>query len=277
MLIMSILVIPNISAQTHEFSAYLGGGLSTLRYKPSLGDRSGRMGADFGVGYTNLRSIERVTGTETIYRQQWGIHTGIGLSWYNAKANLNNVTAVTPDKRDSEGDRFDLHTKLSGYNEKQNTLYLNIPAMALFQIDRYYAMGGFKFGIPLNRKYKSKDATLTNEAWYIDLENWAKNQTFAGYGTFGPKKFDGQLDLGVMVMLALEAGATWRVSSKLTLYTGVYFDYGLNNVAKGKQKDFINYDARNARDFTTNSVVSSFTDKVHMMAFGVKARIAMVK
>ena len=280
MFIFGIMVkTPVILAQSHEFSVYAGSGLSTLSYQPTLGNRSGGMGADFGVGYTYFKYIEKVTGTGRLYRQQWGIHTGLGLGFYNAGTKLNNVDAVTENLDDGEQtfSNFVLTTTLSGYDEKQKTMYLNIPAMALFQLDRYYVLGGFKFGFPINRKYQYQDATLTNIAYYPDLKNWITDRKDRGIGEFKGESFTNNLDLGVVVMLALEGGATWRIHSNLTLYTGVYFDYGLNNLAKGGKKDFINYDLQKPADFTTNSVLSSFTDKVKITAVGIKLRIAMVK
>ena len=270
-------------AQSHEFSIYGGSGWSPLRYQLSLGDRSGGMGGDFGVGYTWFLVKEKVTDTEYVFHERWGMHTGIGLGLYNAKAKLNNVETIRKDLRDDEGDRFDLYTTIAGYSETQKTMFLNIPVMALFQINQFYVMGGVKAGIPLRGKYSSKDATLTNVGDYIDYDNKLETQTFAGYGSFRGKNSEGDLKLGVFVMLALEAGMNWRISDKLLLYAGAYFDYGLNNAFKGKRMSFVNYNSGNPENFTTNSVLSSytddgklstFTDKVNMMSVGIKLRLA---
>ena len=283
--ILKISAISVIFAQSHEYSAYLGSGLSTLRYKPSDGNRSGRMGVDFGFGYSYVFHSEWVTGTGNVYRQDWGIHTGIGLGLYNAMTKLNDVKTVTNlNDGESRFSDFELHTTLSDYNEKQNTMYLTIPAMGLFQLDRYYAMGGFKFGIPLNRKYKYQDATLTNIAYYPELENSITDKKDRGIGVFEGENFKNKLDVGVVVMFSLEGGVTWEINPDFTLYTGIYFDYGLNNIVKGDRKGFGNYNPNNREDYTTNSVLSSytdnrtlttFTDKVNIMAIGIKVRLAM--
>jgi len=277
-----------VSAQAiHEYSVYGGGGLSTLRYQLSQGDRSGGVGGDFGVGYTYFISKERVTGTGKIFNEFWGIHTGLGFGFYNAKAKLNNVETITKGLKDSEAvfNQFDLHSTLSGYKETQKAVCLNIPAMAIFQINQIYAMGGFKFGIPLGGKYKSKDATFTNKAWYPELENWLEEQEFAGYGV-SRRNSDGKLKRGVTVDFALESGWKWYINKNFSVYTGLYFDCGLNNVSKNSKKSFVNYTSANAGNFTTNSVLSSyrdnkeqsvFTDKVKMMAVGVKVRLAYCK
>jgi len=273
-----------LSAQAeHEFSVYAGGGLSSLRYQLSEGSGSNGGGGDFGVGYTFSLSRNRAVETGTISHEYWGIYTGLGVGVYNAKAKLNDVKTVTANLRNSYDARFNLETKLTNYNETQSVMFLTIPVMAHFQMAPFYVMGGIKAGIPLSGKYKSKDATLTNEAYFPDFDNYMKTQTFLGYGSFKGKDFDGELDLGLSMMLALETGMSWRLNGNLSLYSGLYFDYGLNNIAKSDGKKFINYVVSDAENFTTNSVLHSyvndrqsttFTDKVNTMALGIKVRLA---
>ena len=263
-----------LSAQViHEFSVFSGGGLSALRYKLPHGDVSGKFGGEFGVGYY-------IGGTKI------GVHTGIGLGFYGAETKLNNTETVTSDLRDSEDDRFDLHTNISGYNETAKTMFLNIPVAAQFQTGLFYAMGGIKLGIPLNCKYESSVAALINEAYYPAWENWATTQTFAGYGAFRDKNYNGNFDLALNAALTLEAGINMSVGDNIVLYGGAYFDYGLSNVAKGDRLKFINYSANDAENFTVNSALSSysndsnsttFTDKVKVMAVGIKLRAAFRK
>jgi len=275
-----------VSAQQaeHEFSAYLGSGLSTLNYQLAMGSRNAGVGGNLGVGYTYFRGKERVTGTGKIVREDWGLHTGLEFGLYNAKSKIINEKTLTKGLYDIDRDIFDLHTTLDNYREKQNMLLLSIPMMAQFTLDRYYVLGGFKLGIPIMSKYKSKDATLTNWAHYVEVDgeefdNWAKTQNFAGYGTFNGLKSDGRMKFGASAMLSFEAGAKWRLRRKLSLYSGVYFDYGLNNFAKKNQNNFVNpFNYRGGEtSFTTNSVLSVYTEKIKVMAVGVKVRMAMTR
>ena len=107
-------------APTHEFSAYAGLGLSSLRYQMTQGDRSGGFGGDFGVGYTWYRTNVRVTGTGKVFNERWGIFTGLGLGLYGAKTKLNDEKKETKDLVDSERDKFDLTTTLTGYRKLKN-------------------------------------------------------------------------------------------------------------------------------------------------------------
>ncbi|MCL2291358.1 MAG: hypothetical protein FWC34_11765 [Bacteroidetes bacterium] len=257
-----------VSAQaTHEFSIQGGGGLSTLNYKLSEGKHSLGFGGDFGLGYT------------CIFKEKWGIHIGAGLGLYNAKVKLDDIEAITPNLTDSEGDCFNMHTMLINYNEAQKTMFLNIPIMIQFQTkgkQKIYAKAGGKVGIPLNCKYSVSDATLTNVAYYPDYNNWMAMPEFAGFGTFTNQKSDGELKLGIAAMLALEAGVKWKLGENLVLYTGVYFDYGLNNILKNNDQHFVNYENSYPAEFTTNSALSSFTGNVNLMAMGIKLRLALI-
>jgi len=292
LVIITFLKISAVSAQfIHEVSVDAGIGSSTLLYKLSQGVRSGGFGGDFGLGYTIFSARERVTGTGKVFRELWGIHTGLGIGLYNASADLNKISTVA--KGLDDGDiyvidpkykKFDLHTTLNSYTEIQKTVFLNIPVMALFQIEQIYVMGGLKFGIPVSGKYSSKNATLTNTGYYTELDNSAKDQEFAGYGTFKGKDFEGNLKRNAAVILAFEAGYKWFIADNLSVYTGLYFDCGLNNVIKSSPEKFINYNNQKPKDFTTNSVLSSytdsgksitFTDKTKIMAVGIKLRFAM--
>ena len=259
----------------HEFSAYGGMGLSTLNYKLSLGARNGGAGGIFGAGYTYFRGRERVSGTGRVVREDWGIHTGLELGLYNAKSKITGEI-VSKGRTDSEGDLFDLHTRLFGYRETQTMMLLNIPMMAQFTMDRYYVLGGFKLGVPLMGRFKSKDAALKNEAYYEKYENWFKEELFSeGFGSYTINN-KGKMKYGATAMLSMEAGVKWILRRKLSLYSGLYFDYGLNNIAKNSQKIFVNYNPDNPSGFTPNSVLSVYTEKVKVMAVGVKVRMAMI-
>ena len=260
-----------ISAQNfeHEFSVYGSTGLSTINYKLSSSDKRGGFGGDFGLGYTFLIENE----------YQWGFHTGMGVGFYNATTNVDGKTFVTPGLIDNDTHLdmkyriFDLHTTLSDYKEKHTIISLNIPIMAKFSVDRYYAFGGFKFGFPLGGKFQTKGTTLTNAAHYTEIDNWARVQTLSGYGTYKDRNSNGKMKFDASTLLSLEGGVKFRLSKVLLLYTGVYFDYGLNNILPSENY-FINYYTEAPADFSTNSVISVDAKNVKPMAIGVKVRLA---
>jgi len=260
----------------HEYSIYGSTGLSTINYQLSSGDRSGGFGGDFGLGYTIFFNTTTQTGN------QLGFHTGIGLGIYNATANVNGKTFVTPGLVDNDTHldmkyrKFDLHTTLSDYKEKQTITSLNIPIMVLLYVDRYYAMGGFKFGIPVRSKFRTEGATLTNAAHYTEIDNWARAQSLSGYGPFNNRETNGTMKFGVSSLLSLEGGFKFPLGNGLLLYTGVCFDYGLNNVTPSDEY-FINYVTNDPADFSSDSILAVDAEKIKPMAVGVKVRLTLGK
>jgi len=258
-----------VSAQVvHEFSINGGVGLSALNYKLSAGKKNLGFGGDCGLGYSYF------------FKEQWGFGTGVDFGFYNAKAKLDNVQVITSGLQDSENDRFDMYSTLKNYTEKQKAIFLNIPLMLQFQtkgIQKFYANAGVKIGFPLSSKFRVSDAEITNKGYYPDYDNWLEMPAFACFGTFSDYNSTGKLKLGLTAMLTLEVGGKWKLSEKVTLYTGIYFDYGLNNSLKDKDQPFVNYSNSHPAEFTTNSALPSLTDKINPMAVGLKLRLALVK
>jgi len=251
------------STQTvNEFSFNGGGSLSTFDFKASNLSLSG----EFGVGYTNFIS-EKV-----------GIHIGANLALYNSNSTFDGVKIISKNLIDDEGDHFDMHTTLDRYEETHKATFLSIPLMALFETGRtnkFYFMGGVKMGIPLNVEYKAFGGAITNKAYYPDYDNWLTEQKFAGYGSFEDISSQGELDYTVSVALALETGVKLSVGSKFVLYTGVYFDYGLNDIAQNKGKSFVNYNNSEPSEFTVNSATIYSTNRTNVMAVGIKLRVGI--
>jgi len=260
------------SGRTDEVSIHVSGGYSPLLYTLSKGNSSGGFGGDFGAGYTYFfPSVEKISESGTIKRMQWGIFGGLGLGIYTASAKLDGETAITENLEDSEGDLFEMRSTFSGYQENQRATFLNIPVMAMYQFDMFYFLGGFKMAIPLKGSFRTNDASVNHVGWYEEYRNSATSQTIEGFGEFPIRSSKGNnLDLGFTMMLSLEAFMKYKIDSNLSLYYGIYFDYGLNNSLKGG--NFVDYDRENS---TTNSVLNSLAPKANIMAVGVKVRLAM--
>lgn len=262
----------------HEVSVWGAGGLSTLKVDTKADTKNG-IGGSFGVGYNYFIT------------DQWSIGSGLELSFYNSKATINSISDRY-NSNDGEYD-FEFRTTVSDYEEKQNTMYLNIPLIAQFQMpvmgeNQFYASGGFKFGIPVSKKYKVASATMKNSGYYPiwnDKEELILDtQEFMGFGTFKRDNVKGDLDLKVACFVSLEAGMKWKIGETTALYTGAYFDYGLNDINKDANKRLVEYNKVNPEEFVNNSVLSSqytvngktekITDKVIPMAIGLKVRFA---
>ena len=283
----------SLSAQEiqYEYSVWSGGGLGALKYNvPSeIGERSGKFGGDFGVGYTFFMLSDRVVESGKLYHLRWGIHTGIGFSFFSARTTIdNNTTFVeTSGIKDSEGDDIVLRTTIFGFEETQRTVMLTIPVMGTYHFDRYYANAGFKFGIPVGGNYESSFSSptqqITNRAYYPRLNNELVGPPFTGLGQQTPGNTDKtDMDFGVSMMFALEAGSKWEINKNLTLYYGIFLDIGLNDISRfdDATPEFIQYNANpttHMATVSTNSVLSSLKEKTKTMAFGVKVRLGYIR
>lgn len=264
----------------HEVSVYAGGGLSTLSYEPVLGEKTNGAGGNVGIGYTYF------------FAENFGINTGIEFSLYNAKIKregFNNVLRGLVDT--SDGEKYDFYSSIKNYEEKQTAMYVNIPLMLQFQYgekNKFYASTGIKIGIPIKGEYKSSASEIINKGYFYDTENWAENQEFMGFGTYTNYSNDEDIDFRIACIYSAEAGMKWGLSKKIALYTGVYIDYGLNDIVKGGHgKDFTkliettdgiktlnNSFLNSSIGYSTNTFHQELTDKVVPMTLGLKLRLS---
>lgn len=241
-------------AQTkREISVWGGGGLSTFDYSIENGNRKNGMGGLFGIGYNYFLT------------ESWSIGSGLEISFSKAKMSQKSF-ADAHNSNDGEYD-FVYRTSVENYREKQKATYLNIPLTAQFQLDitkehKYYVSGGFKIGIPLSSKFKITEGTFKNSGYYPQWSNQngreliMDTQEFMGFGTYDQKNKEGDLNFKVAVMATLETGIKWKAGDNSSLYTGIYIDYGLNDIKK-TDKHIAEYNQNNPQDFVNNSALAS--------------------
>ena len=281
-------------ARQHEFSVHGAGGSGGLNYDLSeislVGSQRGGFGSNFGASYRYF------------FHPKLGFVTGMELALYRAKSEMNETFSHSYVAFDGDSD-FDFHTSLSDYEERQRVTMLQIPLMLQFQtgIDadarRFYAAAGTKIGIPLKARYDNK-ATLVNACYYAYEDYWYRTDRFRGFGTFADEKDEGDLDFKTAVFASVELGVKWKLNGCMSLYTGAYLDYGLNNIIKSgnnaARRHIVEYNAADPTNFTINSIVNSkyslpaagnerydihqpFTDRMVPTTVGVMVRLAFGK
>ncbi len=264
----------------NELSVWASGGLSVLNYQPAFGSRDNHFGGTLGIGYTRC------------FSEHWGVLLGAELALYKSGFSQNklhdNYDATDSDPYAPQ--KINFRYRVDNYEENHQLWNLNIPLMMQYQTKeqgnyRFFAAAGFKLGIPLSGKYESKNATIDSKGYYYDWNQTLNEPASLGYGVFGNQSAKGKLDAGLSCIASLEAGIKWELPAGINLYTGLYADYGLNDVIKGKHNGkFVVYDSYDNEDFTViNSVLASqyttarktvsFTDKVSPLSFGVKLRL----
>jgi outer membrane protein OmpA-like peptidoglycan-associated protein len=235
----------------HEFSLSVGGGLSTLMYDIAPGAQHNRAGGLFGLDY------------RFFFNPRWGLATGFEFAFYNARYQLNDHN-VEYQAIDLDGDPFLFRSAMRDYTERQNAAMLQIPLMLQFQTGarhKFYAAAGAKAAFPLNAKYGAAAKELFNTGFYAHENSLYDTQTFMGFGRFTDVKGSGTFALNAAFFAAAEAGIKWKLNNKWSLYSGVYFDYGLNNIVETRRATslppLIEYNTSNPPDITINSALKS--------------------
>ena len=256
----------------HEFSVYGGGGLSALKYHTTAGDRKSGSGGLAGAGY------------HYFFIPAISIGTGIEFSLFRSSITINDLSDryMTAD---FDGDEFEFRSTVSNYKERQNAILLTIPLMLQYQPGRFYISAGGKAGIPVRGRYRTSGTVMKNSGYYALEDYEYTTQEFLGFGTFAGKDMDDRINMKIVWMLSAEAGIKWKLKDNLFLYTGIYLDYGLNDMTKDdRTQRFVDYDRMAPADYTTNSIIVSrytqngqengFTDKVVPLAAGIKVRLS---
>jgi hypothetical protein len=279
-ILVAIIAVGDITAQVfkrqkHELSVYAGGGLSSLQYEAGAGKTTNGLGGLFGAGYTYFLN------------RSWGLGTGVEIAIYQSNSSLSNFS----DNYDVQGvtsrDNYTYYYALKSYKETQRALYLNIPLMLHFQRGRKYimygALGG-KVGIPVNSSGSAPKYTLNTSGYFPTEGRTYDDLPQYGFGTYNYKK--GNVDLEnfkLHFMLSAEAGMKWQVMNNHDLYTGIYFDYGLNNIFKATNdktfvKNELSPDNPKMSPLLESRVTGSpYTEKIVPLAVGLKVRFTFLQ
>jgi len=273
-----ILGVFRVSAQKYpnEFSIYCEGGYAAFIFQKAISKTTSSKGygGDAGVGFTYF------------FSQNLGLHTSVGVGFFNVNNQLRQLAFIMLKLEDCEGYLYDLHTTLNNYNENHKSIFVSLPLMLQYQTKLepisnqkknnkagFYAMMGAKALFLLNNNYTSKTTSLSNAAYYPEFDTWINSQPALGLGSFKGCSVNGKLDFNVLIMFAFEAGIKWQIGKKLFLYTGAYFDCGLHDTTK---KARVPYNSFTTQEPPTDLALLEFAKRMNLMAVGIKVRLAFV-
>ncbi|MDR1348306.1 MAG: PorT family protein [Prevotellaceae bacterium] len=219
----------------------------------------------FGVVYTYFLS------------KDWGLSSGLEYAFYQGKIGLNGF-AGTNATFDILNNPIIYNTRIGRYSEKQFAGLLNIPLSVQYRTGnnhRFYASAGLKLGLPVYAKYSGSDAVLTASGYYPDYDQTEIWQNDLGYGVFNLNENSGKPDLGVSLSGTLETGVKWNIGVGTAIYTGVFVDYGFNDMKKSSYagKRFVEYNHYEpGRPLMNTACV--LTDRFSPLSFGLKVKLA---
>ncbi len=247
-------------AQQYEFTINAGGGLSSLQY-PDNGKTC--FGGTAGVGL------------HYFFNSSWGFGSGINIALYNGRMVLDNYSQSSNEKLAS-GESFVFTYNYGHYEERATTTMVTIPLMLHYQhrigpVVAYAALG-VKVGIPITASYTAQGDFSTTGYFPSSSVTIESNLPAYGFGHYNTNS-ERNITLSTSFMLSAEAGVKFRLNEKINLYTGIYFDYGLNNLNKDQQPvaPLVKYQINNPSEFTYSTVTSSAM--LRPLAVGVSVRL----
>lgn len=263
--------------ENHELSVYVASGLSTLRYDLNGGMRDNRMGGNIGLGYGFF------------FNDSWGITTGGEISAHYAKARMQPFSGGEY----VQSKNFTYNYDVNNYNESHEFVVISIPVMFQYQapllLEEHfcYAAIGAKFGFPWWLKRKTSGATYTATAINHNDNSIIDSPASEGFGTFTENRNTHFIDYKTSFMLSAEVGMKWALSRFFFLYTGIYCDYGLNDIIKAApNQSFVAYNQPSPSTIYHHSMLESsygqegerirFTNKVTPIALGIKMKFTFM-
>lgn len=264
--------------EKHEFSLAINAGFSSFKQSLNEGSSNYKPGGSVSVSYFNFLTDE------------FGIGTGLEMFFYKGQSKIG---TFSDRYMANDGiDDFEFRTTIENYKETQTATYINIPVMIqlqypLFHDDHltYLSIGG-KIGFPVYAKSEIAETSFSTSGFYPEYNLLLDEPASHGFGIFKSKKQRENLHFNVAYTLCAELGMKWEVGEFLSLYTGGYLDYGLNNVNKKKKGDkpILFYDREAPANYHFNSMLEAkyeqneeklrFNTKITPVALGIKIRIA---
>ena len=267
--------------EKNEVSVFAGGGFSPLYYTlhnvPESKLTPG-FGGVAGLGYTFF------------FNNVIGIGTGVEIGLYNSKVTIGQFS----DKYSSSDgeENFEFRYAVNGYTEKQNLFAVQIPLFVQFQFPllfdehlTYFTLGG-RVGFPFSANYRSSSESYTTSGYYSKYDVLLEAPASQGFGTFLNQTYKEEIKFKhPLYMLSAELGMKWLIADYFSLYTGIYFDYSLNDIYQNKQYDsFLRYSASEPAAFSNYSILQSrynlnntpgsFTGRIFPHALGLKIRLS---
>ena len=263
------LACPTANAQekskSSELSFTVGGVASYLDYKVEGADVSQGIGFNLSLDYTYF------------FSDYFGISTGAEFQRFNAKTKGTNLEGAY-ETTDFEQEAFEFRYSLRRFEEEQKVNFLNIPLMLVFRNEEagIYARVGAKVGLPISGKFNGS-YNLSTSGYYPQYNAELFDPAFMGFGEFDNIRAErDEVELKPSYIAAFEFGIMHRIGNG-NFYSGLYLDYGLNDIADKKTAPVAYTVMSNGAGFTHNSIMNSEqAGEIRTMSFGVKLRYSFL-
>jgi len=217
-------------------------------------------GFNVGVGYGQYLN------------KNFSIHIEPSYSQYYTQSRMEsfdgNLKAV-----DRDNDAFILRYKGGQMKEKVTLKQLNIPLMLQYETAgeyvRFFVKSGVSYSLHLEDAVaRTKMGSLSTSGYYSEYDIELHGPHFVGFGDFSGTTKNNEIELKNRWAYVAEIGVKQLMSDKSSLYVGMYFDIGLNNLAKeattkeGASTSLVGYDRDLENPLIINSNLQSSLGKM---------------
>lgn len=264
-----------------EISVYLLGGFTQLRHGSAFSSE-GNFGGGGGASYASPIS------------RYWDVVGGLELLYYHSAAKADSLYGSAEGIYTGNGriEPMYFQSAVAGYAEQEHITYLQVPLMIRFKTPvagdhKFYIAAGVKAGYSIITHYSSAITTMETSIYLPDVEQYLRAPIMRGHGvgTYANETSKGSSSFKTgNVSVAVEAGMRWRVSRGISLYTGLFLDYGLWETGPRQSETdlpLVTYD-ETSNTLLYNSMLSSknqeqnkaYVDKLGLLAAGLKVSLA---
>jgi outer membrane protein OmpA-like peptidoglycan-associated protein len=237
----------------HEFFVGGGGGISAFQHRFSAGSRQTGFNYNAELGYNYF------------FNYNWGLGIAGEFSFLSLGSKFDHLT----DQSLVSSSYFDYYQVVGkDVTEKQKFYHINVPILARYQVDlpgkitKFYVAAGPKLGIPFKNSYKSTGILTTTGAHFPNLDGYTRDpfddMPHHGFYPAYSLNHDGELDTKLYVSGTIETGLKFTFNQKWGLYTGLFADFGLNDIVKrssDRYPDFVGYNYDIPADPIINSML----------------------
>ncbi|WP_338839588.1 OmpA family protein [Flavobacterium ginsenosidimutans] len=221
----AVLALFNISIEAQELNFKINAGPSGILYDSSIGDGKLKFGGGIGVGYTYF------------FSGHWGITAGVDVTYSQNSFGLDNGTTISSYEVDDQTSAFEYRVTPTNYKEDQHFISAAIPLMMQYrtsiasQTGLYFGFGG-KILFPGKQTVKASASELQLSGYYPDVNLLVDDLPSHGFGKVTDWQDKTAVSLDPAFLLSAETGLAFRLKERTQLYTGIYIDYGLTDLAK---------------------------------------------
>lgn len=260
-IVISLIWSFQIWAQKSDVLSFsVGSGQHNLKYILKDGVQTPESGLMVNMAYVHY------------FSPKLGLLSGVGIQTYTSVSTIN-LTENTP-AIDSDMDIYVHNAKFNNWQEKQQITFVEIPLAGQFKqrindkINMLITLG-VKISLPVSANYQTTGGEIVTSGYYPQYNIELTDLPNYGYSTI-TKSFTGKYSLNPLYSTIAKLGAIYKLTKRIDLHAGAYFNNGLNNILKADTKMLYQLDG------TYNSVFQTYqSTSIKPTSLGVELGISL--